>query len=88
MRTLPNLPILTRPYSSKECTKAVIVWISRGWSLREDSAFSPVGTTENRLRCSAVPTGLSCLLIVTQDCVLGYFQAVPTGLNAEFSRRL
>ena len=36
-------------------------------SLRDNSALSPLGTTEVRLGCSALLHGLSYLLVVTQD---------------------
>ena len=37
---------------------------------------------------SAVPSICSMVHSLTQDYVLVYFQYVPTGLSAEFSRRL
>jgi hypothetical protein len=51
----------------------------------DDVVPSSVGLGRLKLDSRVQPslTGLACLLIITRDCVQGYFQPVPTGLTWE-----
>src|ERR1700728_4530773 len=50
-----------------------------GWHIKLESV--PRGTAELFSPSSAVPAGLPRWIPGTQDCVLGYVQTVPRGLN-------